>query len=643
MRNPRPLALILAVTLTVSAAEAQHLASAPVHTQYNAGTQNSPIVIRCMDYAVNRSGDGVVVWTERIGLDSTLTFWIYQVFAQRTRRGVDLGPRVLVAQYQDAAAALTSQFGLGVDAETRARCAIDDHGNIGIVWDEILLPPLGSGFRGIRAIAMDFATGALSNIATVENGNVHALHPDVAVGPEAAQVAAGNFNGAAHLVVAWTGIWDFLPPGSPGITQERGTIKYRVLNIQTAPALQLTVPIQCTSTQLPSNTLSSLMPSAIGGGQLGAVQFPELVIDATGRATLTYVFAASNAWNDPGFATPARSGFNPATSWQVQMRQFDVNVACLTVHPIALGGNPLNELTISTAALVDLANRPVLSAAADHRAAVAWTLFGSGPGGQTQIRAFQDVVVPGNPQSPLLAPVTTGSYGLFGSVLAVGCPRSIALSNQGRIKLLTADAAIDFQATRLRDIEFATGSASPVPFGPPPNDNSLVLAGFSFQGGVQLLPVCAASDTGEVDVMSSLSYLALVRSTYDFNSMRYVPYAPPQTGPGFSVELPGRPGDSYMLLVGLADYGQSFLIGDGRHAGYDPFTDPLTTALLLPNPNFVAVGTLDALGRATQFFQGLPSGFSAQVYFGVASLNANPLPAGLTSYPVPKSVLVTYP
>lgn len=122
------------------------------------------------DVAMNRSGDGVVVWRTRT---TTTPVSAYEIWAQPLRRGSLLGVPLLMATPTDGFT--------GAGELLRVRCAIDDFGNWVVVWDG----DAASGFNLVcRARRFHGATQTLGPVVLVTDGagGQHRVLPDVALG-----------------------------------------------------------------------------------------------------------------------------------------------------------------------------------------------------------------------------------------------------------------------------------------------------------------------------------------------------------------------------------------------------------------------------------------------------------------------------
>jgi hypothetical protein len=575
-----------------------------------------------LDSAVNRSGDGCHVWMGEGYFPHpqyNLGFFQYQLFVQRTRRGLDVGTPILVTTYSDL---FVAQDFLGADAKPRPRCDIDEYGNIVIAWSELrTFPGDGLLYRTPRLCAVRFADGTLSSVVDVDVRNAHQLHPDVAIGPSWNDVAQGTYNGTPVVAVAWVGPWDFA--GSTAPLAPRGSIKLEAFQLQASPFALVASPF--TGFPQTANTVNpaTFIPS---GQSEGGLTYPEIDSDASGRLSLSYCYTNLGMWNQLGVFT---SGFKTSTQWQLHLRRFALAFAPMGAQPLWDGGAVTTDAVVATNATVTDHYVPRMAIANDGRLVVGWR---AGSVSDCWLRAYD---YDGADNLAAVAPAWT--YGNVGSLL------DVCLSNQGYIGLAAASTSATgngpgpdldvypvWALTNLRRVDFATGAVL----------NTIPFVNETYQGTVvQSSPndprsrLCA-SDTGEVEAFFNLGIQGKHRTRYDFAAVRYVPKAGAQP-PALSISLPGRANEAFIIVLSSADYGELTVLPDGRHYGYWA-GDSLTA--INPNPYLQTFGFLDATGSALVPFTNLPTPFTTSAYVGVFTYDGSlPYPLSYTSASTPKA------
>ncbi|NRA96011.1 MAG: hypothetical protein HRU14_07355 [Planctomycetes bacterium] len=305
-----------------------------------------------LDVAVNRSGDGVIVWRQRLTAPPSAT---YQLWAQRLRRGAPIGAVNPIATTLDS---FTSNELLTV------HCAIDEEGNWAAVWDDT---DTVNGNMVVRGRRYHAATGQLGPIIVASDGpgNQHRWLPDVAI---------GRFPGNADP--HWYVVWNYATAAG------QSTIRMRNYRVDTSgPA----------ATDVPSPVIGvNSEPTGSFEGQ----DRPAITIDDQG--TLTIVWEKYAVWG-PG-----------SPYWRVMLRRRSAGSWLPVYDPIAIGANSttgLDNTDWEVSGLGDPAatsspnTPPKVDAAPDGRVLVGWKRNSGAPYG---FRILEPTT-PGATPGPILA------------------------------------------------------------------------------------------------------------------------------------------------------------------------------------------------------------------------------------------------
>ena len=278
-----------------------------------------------LDIAMNRSGDGVIVWRQRLTAPPAPT---YQLWVQRLQRGAPIGSATPLATTLDS---FTSNELLTV------HCAMDEDGNWAAVWDDT---DAANGNMVVRGRRYDAGTAQLGPILLVSDGpgNQHRWLPDVAM---------GRFPGSPDP--HWYVVWNYATAAG------QSTIRMRSFRVDTSGSTTIDVgaPVIGVNSE----------PT----GPLEGQDRPAITVDAQG--TLTIIWEKYAVWG-PGF------GY-----WRVMLRRRSAGTWLPVLDPMAIGANQATGLDNTDwevsgygdpAATSSPSTPPKVDAAPDGRVLVAW-------------------------------------------------------------------------------------------------------------------------------------------------------------------------------------------------------------------------------------------------------------------------------
>lgn len=346
-QDMRTLFVILLVTATLPA-QVNPIDGSAAAVALGPGVAGNPE--SSVDVALNRSGDGVVVWRQRI---ATSPFNTYQLWAQNLRRGAPIGAAVPLAQTVDW---FTTAELLSV------KCAIDEFGNWAAVWDDT---DQTNGNLVVYGRRWHAASSQLGPVTLVSDGagNQHRWLPDVAM---------GRFGGSADP--HWYVVWNYATQAGQSTIRMR---RYRV---------NATGP---TPIDVPSAVIDVNAEATMG---IEGQDRPAIAIDDAG--TLTIVWEKFGAW-----------GIGSAY-WRIMARRRASGVWLPINDPTAVGANPATGLDATDwevsglgdpAAPSNANTPPRVAVAADGTVLIAWKRNSGAPYG---FRTLIPGPLPSTPATP---------------------------------------------------------------------------------------------------------------------------------------------------------------------------------------------------------------------------------------------------
>ena len=352
----RILSLFLLGLVGVGAAQVNPMEGTAPTTALGAGTAGMPE--SALDVALNRSGDGVVVWRQRLTAPPAPT---YQLWAQRLRRGAPEGQPLPLAQTIEL---FTTRELLSV------RCAVDERGNWAAVWDDA---DTTAGHMVVRGRRWHEASAQLGPVLLVSDGpgGDHRWLPDVAM---------GAYPGSPDP--HWYVVWNYATAAGQSTIRTRS---YRVDDSGGAPT-DIPSPVEGVNSE----------PT----GSIEGQDRPAVTVDGAG--TVTYVWEKFAMWD------------LPVPFWRIMLRRRSGTTWLPINDPTAAGANPATGLDatdwevsdgMEPAAASDPRTAPRVAAAADGRVAVVWNRFGGPAFG---IRILEPTL-PGATPGPDIAHVTQTS------------------------------------------------------------------------------------------------------------------------------------------------------------------------------------------------------------------------------------------